>query len=67
MYLHLGNETIIRQSDIIGIFDLDNSTISTKTREFLAIAQKNGQVINVSSEVYDIFDVTGFSDILTIE
>ena len=45
MYLHLGNETVIRQSDIIGIFDLDNSTVSTKTREFLANAQKNGQII----------------------
>ncbi len=51
MYLHLGNETVIRQDDIIGIFDLDNSTISTKTREFLANAQKTGQVINVSDEL----------------
>ena len=51
MYLHLGNETIIRQDEIIGIFDLDNSTISAKTREFLANAQKTGQVVNVSDEL----------------
>ncbi len=51
MYLHLGNETIIRKEDIIGIFDLDNSTVSVKTREFLSCAQKNGQVINVSEEL----------------
>lgn len=51
MYLHLGNETIIRKEDIIGIFDLDNSTVSFKTREFLACAQRNGQVINVSAEL----------------
>ncbi len=57
MYLHLGNETIIRQSDIIGIFDLDNSTVSTKTREFLANAQKNDQIINVSSELPKSFVV----------
>ena len=57
MYLHLGNETVIRQSDIIGIFDLDNSTISAKTREFLANAQTNGQIINVSSELPKSFDV----------
>lgn len=66
MYLHLGNETIIRQSDIIGIFDLDNSTISTKTREFLAIAQKNGQVINVSSELPKSFVICHESDGLKI-
>ena len=51
MYLHLGNETVIRHDAIIGIFDLDNSTISTKTREFLATAQKSGQIINVSDEL----------------
>lgn len=51
MYLHLGNETIIRQKDIIGIFDLDHSTVSLKTREFLSRAEKNGQVINVSDEL----------------
>lgn len=57
MYLHLGNETVIRQSDIIGIFDLDNSTISAKTREFLTNAQKNGQIVNVSSELPKSFVV----------
>ena len=57
MYLHLGNETVVRQSDIIGIFDLDNSTISAKTREFLTNAQKNGQIVNVSSELPKSFVV----------
>ena len=61
MYLHLGNETVIRQSDIIGIFDLDNSTVSTKTREFLANAQKN-----VSSELPKSFVVCRESDGLKI-
>ncbi len=66
MYLHLGNETIVRQSDIIGIFDLDNSTVSAKTREFLANAQKNGQVVNVSSELPKSFVVCRESDGLKI-
>ncbi len=51
MYLHLGKETIIQQRDIIGIFDLDHCTVSAKTRDFLAQAQKNGQIINVSEEL----------------
>ena len=28
MYLHLGQETVVRERDIIGIFDLDNTTVS---------------------------------------
>ncbi len=51
MYLHLGNNTIVRKDDIIGIFDLDKSTLSYKTRDFLADAQKNGSVVNVSTEL----------------
>lgn len=57
MYLHLGNNTIVRKDDIIGIFDLDASTISYKTREFLSNAEKNGMVINVSQELPKSFVV----------
>ena len=51
MYLHLGNNTIIRKDEIIGIFDLDASTVSYKTRDFLAEAEKKGRVVNVSMEL----------------
>lgn len=51
MYLHLGNDTIIRKNDIIGIFDLESSTLSYKTREFLSNAEKKGRVVNVSAEL----------------
>lgn len=62
MYIHLGNNTIIRQSDIIGIFDLDYSTVSAKTREFLSLSQKNGRVVNVSSELPKSFVVCSEKD-----
>ena len=51
MYLHLGHDTVIKLRDIIGIFDLDKSTISKQTRDFLSRAEQNGQVINVTSEL----------------
>ena len=51
MYLHLGEKTAIRTDEIIGIFDLDNTTVSKNTREFLAKEQKSGNVINVSYEL----------------
>lgn len=51
MYLHLGQETVVRDQDVIGIFDLDTSTVSKHTRKFLNLAEKNKQVINVSYEL----------------
>jgi len=35
----------VRDSTIIGIFDLDNTSTSPRTREFLAQAEKNGEVV----------------------
>lgn len=57
MYLHLGEKTVIRTDDIIGIFDLDNTTISKKTRDFLKKAQNENRVINVSFELPKSFIV----------
>lgn len=57
MYLHLGEKTVIRTESIIGIFDLDNTTISKNTRNFLTRAEKNGEVINVSYELPKSFIV----------
>ncbi len=51
MYIHLGQETVVREKDIIGIFDLDSSTVSKHTRKFLNLAEKRKEVINVSFEL----------------
>ena len=45
MYLSLGNDMAVRESSIIGIFDLDNTTTSKRTREFLNSAEKDGMVV----------------------
>lgn len=58
MYLHLGQETVVMQDDIVGIFDLDNTTVSKATRDYLAQAEKNKQVINVSFELPKTFVLT---------
>ena len=57
MYINLGNNTIIRKDEIIGIFDLDASTVSYKTRDFLSNAEKSGRIINVSFELPKSFVV----------
>ncbi|MBO5954042.1 MAG: DUF370 domain-containing protein [Oscillospiraceae bacterium] len=45
MYLSIGNDMAVRQSSIIGIFDMDNTSTSKRTREFLSKAEKEGEVI----------------------
>ncbi len=50
MYLELGQETIITDKNILGIFDLDNTTVSKATREYINTASKNGECITVSFE-----------------
>lgn len=57
MYLHLGQDTVVTVESIIGIFDIDACTISKKTRDFLAVAEKEKRVINVSFELPKSFVV----------
>ena len=45
MYLNIGNDMAVRDSSIIGIFDMDNTSTSKRTRIFLEKAQKNGEII----------------------
>ena len=45
MYLHLGSSVSVPTEDIVGIFDMDNTSTSKRTREFLAKAEKEGQVV----------------------
>ena len=51
MYLHLGQDTVVRLDEVVGIFDMDKSTISKHSRQFLADAQKGGRIFNVSEEL----------------
>lgn len=59
MYVHLGMETVVREEDIIGIFDLDSTTVSKHTRKFLEVSEKNKKVYNVSFELPKSFVIVG--------
>lgn len=45
MYLSIGDDFAVREKSIVGIFDLDNTTTSRRTREFLGAAEREGQVV----------------------
>lgn len=58
MYLFLGGDVSVREDSIIGIFDMDNTTVAASTRKFLSRAQKEGRVITVSYELPKSFCIT---------
>ncbi|MBQ6337383.1 MAG: DUF370 domain-containing protein [Ruminococcus sp.] len=61
-YLHLGKDTSIEIKNIIGIFDMDTSTVSRHTRDFLSICEKENRIVNVSYELpksYILYDFDG--------
>ena len=45
MYLNIGNDMAVRDASIIGIFDLDNTTVTPRGREFLDWAEEKGEVV----------------------
>lgn len=59
MYLHLGQDTVVRDCDIIGIFDLDITTQSIRTRNYLNTAEKRGEVRYVTEDLPKSFVVAG--------
>jgi len=49
---------VVPKKSIIGIFDLDTATISKHTKNYLALAEKEGRVVNVSYELPKSFVVS---------
>ena len=50
-FVHIGSDTAVRSDDIIGIFDIDNTTVSKHTREFLSGAERSGRVENLAPDI----------------
>ena len=51
MYIHLGRDYVLNDRDVIGIFNMETTTITPRGREFLNYAQKNGAVVSLSDEL----------------
>ncbi len=48
MYIHIGHDTVIIEKEIIGIFDMENTTVMKKTLDYLNNAEKQKKVRNVA-------------------
>lgn len=57
IYLHIGNDFLVKIQNIIGIFDIETTSTSKTTKKYLALAQKQGEIVTVSSEIPKTFIV----------
>ena len=55
--LYLGGEFALMSEDIIGVFDLDNTSWSYLTRGFLSGAEQRGRVKNAAEDIPRTFVV----------
>lgn len=57
MYLYMGGDTAVESRNIIGIFDLDNTSWSIHTRRYLSAAEKAGKLRNAAEDIPKSFVV----------
>ncbi|MBE7062620.1 MAG: DUF370 domain-containing protein [Clostridia bacterium] len=59
MYIHIGGETAVAKREIVGIMDMENTSTSRVTRDFLRKMEEEGKVITTSPDLPKSFVVTG--------
>lgn len=50
MFLHLGGDIIVPKNEVIAIIDLNSSTKSETTREFIQVSEEEGFISEISDK-----------------
>lgn len=58
MFLHIGGDVVIPMKDVIGILDIETTTLSNDTRDFLKIAEEEGFIDAISDDMPKSFIIT---------
>ena len=67
MYLHAGNNYMIRTRTIIGVFDMDTATMTGATRGFLQNAERSGRMVNANEDIPKSFILTEDGSVYTLQ
>ncbi len=51
MYVYLGGEAALDERSIVGLFEMDNTSWSYLTREFLSRAERQGRVRTAAEDI----------------
>lgn len=57
MFLFIGGDSTVYKRDVIGIFDIEETSVSRITADFLNAEQKHGRVVSVSRDMPKAFVV----------
>ncbi len=66
MYVSLSKNFLLTEEEIIGVFDLDITSQSHLTREFLSAAEKRGTVRNIAEDIPNAFVLCGEKEKQTV-
>lgn len=58
MFLHIGGDVVIPLKNVIAILDLESTTVSNNTREFLKTAEEEGFIETVGEDLPKSFIIT---------
>ncbi len=58
MFLRISNDYVVPKEDIIGIFDMDNTTVSRQGKGFLPDAERDGALIYSADDLPKSYVVT---------
>jgi hypothetical protein len=58
MFLHIGSDFVIPLKSVIAILDLEKTTISKDTRDFLKTAEDEGFIESITEDIPKSFIVT---------
>lgn len=58
MYLHIGGDTAINMKDVVAVFDMDNTTVTQRSRRFLSECDKRCEIIDVTDDLPKSYIVT---------
>ena len=68
MYIDIGTDYLVKISDIVGIFDLDNTTTTTSyTQNFLNEKQKQNKVVYLVKDIPKSFVLTMDGTVYVVE
>lgn len=57
MYIHLGSDVTVSSEDIIGIFDIERTSVEKSVNEYLSRCQRSGSIYYVSLDMPKSFVV----------
>jgi len=58
MFIHIGGDVVIPMKSVIAILDIETTTLSKDTKEFLRIAEEEGFVEAISDDLPKTFIIT---------